>query len=74
MIKAIEKYAEVRYWHKDGNIHDILKQLKFKPDFIFHYDIGYGYVLAPKITGLHQINIPSSAVASATQLVTRRYP
>ncbi|MED3763700.1 glycosyltransferase [Ureibacillus terrenus] len=58
MIKAIEKYAEVRYWHKDGNIHDILKQLKFKPDFIFHYDIGYGYVLAPKITGLHQINIP----------------
>ncbi|MBB5148313.1 MULTISPECIES: glycosyltransferase family protein [Ureibacillus] len=57
-IKAIEKFADVRYWYRDGNIHDILKQLDFKPDFIFHYDIGWGYVLAPRITGLHEINIP----------------
>lgn len=57
-IRAIEKIAEVQYWYKDGNIHDILKNTKFQPDFIFHYDIGYGYPLAPRITGLHEVDIP----------------
>lgn len=57
-IKAIEKFAEVKYWYRDGNIHDILKELDFKPDFIFHYDIAYGYVLAPRIRGLHEVDIP----------------
>ncbi|MFO7316899.1 MAG: glycosyltransferase [Bacilli bacterium] len=58
MIRAIEKYAEVQYWYKDGNIHDILKEIPFKPDFIFHYDIGWGYVLAPRISGLGEVDIP----------------
>ncbi|MFC5558818.1 glycosyltransferase [Ureibacillus thermophilus] len=58
MFKAIEKFADVRYWQQDGNIHDILKKLNFQPDFIFHYDIGYQYAMAPKITGLGEINIP----------------
>lgn len=57
-IQAIEKFADVRYWYRDGNIHDILAQLKFQPDFIFHYDMGYGYALAPRIAGLHEVDIP----------------
>ncbi|WP_043978865.1 glycosyltransferase [Priestia megaterium] len=58
MIKAIEDYADVYYWYKDGNIHNIIKSLGVKPDFIFHYDIAWGNGLAPQITGLHSIDIP----------------
>lgn len=57
-IKAIEKYAEVKYWHNNGNIHEIMKNLNFTPDFIFHYDVVYNYALAPKITGLNEVKIP----------------
>lgn len=57
-IKAIENYADVYYWHKDGNMSSILKQINFKPDFIYHYDIAWNYVFAPKITGLRSVNIP----------------
>lgn len=57
-IAALEKFAEVQYWYKDGDINEILKKINFKPDFIFHYDIGYNYGLAPKIIGLEKINIP----------------
>lgn len=57
-ITAIENFAEVKYWYRNGNIHEIIKTLNFTPDFIFHYDMGWGYALAPKITGLDEINIP----------------
>lgn len=57
-IQAIEKFAEVKYWYEDGNIHDIIKTLNFTPDFIFHYDIAWGYALAPNITGLNEVDIP----------------
>lgn len=58
MIKAIEKYAEVRYWHKNGAITDILKTLDFTPDFILHYDFAWRSALSPIITGLGNIDIP----------------
>ncbi|MDV2685083.1 glycosyltransferase [Alkalihalophilus lindianensis] len=58
IINAIEEFANVKYWHKDADINDVLEQLKFSPDFIFHYDIAWNYALAPKITGLDKINIP----------------
>ncbi|MFB4163997.1 glycosyltransferase [Alteribacillus sp. JSM 102045] len=57
-IKAIEKQAEVYYWDKDGNILDILQQINFNPDFIYHYDIAWNYAFAPKIAGLGSVNIP----------------
>lgn len=57
-IKAIEKYAEVKYWHTNGNIHEIMKTLDFTPDFILHYDMGWYYALAPYITGLDEVDIP----------------
>jgi len=60
-IKTIEKYADVKYWHTNGNIHQIIKKLNFTPDFILHYDIGWNYAMAPKITGLNEIKIPKGA-------------
>ncbi|SDC38998.1 Glycosyl transferases group 1 [Shouchella lonarensis] len=58
MITAIEKHAEVRYWHKDGRLTDILSQLAFTPDFIFHYDTGHkAKPFAPDIKGLAQTKI-----------------
>lgn len=57
MIKALEAYADVYYWSKDGHINDILKNLNINPDFIFHYDIAWNYGLAPKIEGLDQVDI-----------------
>lgn len=58
MITAIEAEADVRYWHQDGNIQDILAELDFTPDFIFHYDIEWHNAFAPKISGLPSISIP----------------
>ncbi|MGG1397245.1 glycosyltransferase [Bacillus salipaludis] len=57
LFNSVEKYAEVKYWHKDGHINEILKELNFIPDFIFHYDIT-GYAFSPRILGLDQVNIP----------------
>ncbi|MCM3761349.1 glycosyltransferase [Alkalihalobacillus oceani] len=58
MIRALEKYADVEYWHESGDIREILAGLDHRPDFIFHYDIAWRYGLAPKITGLGQVDIP----------------
>jgi len=57
MIKALEEYADVYYWYRNGHIQNILKQLKIKPDFIFHYDISWNYSLAPNVHGLEDIDI-----------------
>ncbi len=60
MLRAIEEFAEVHYWHEDGNIHEILGALQWRPDFIFHYDIAWDNGLAPAITGLADIDIPKA--------------
>ncbi|MDQ8735762.1 glycosyltransferase [Paenibacillus sp. LHD-38] len=57
-IKAIEKVADVQYWHRNGDILDILKKIKMKPDFIFHYDIAWNYAFSPNITNLNKVKIP----------------
>lgn len=57
-IKAIEEFADIKYWYEDGDICDIMNQLNFMPDFIYHYDIAWGYALAPRITGLDKVNLP----------------
>ncbi|ERN52878.1 glycosyltransferase [Alkalihalophilus marmarensis] len=58
IINAIEEYAQLCYWYEDGDIKDILKEIPFTPDFIFHYDIAWNYALSPNITGLENVNIP----------------
>ncbi|WP_364152930.1 glycosyltransferase family protein [Paenibacillus sp. LPE1-1-1.1] len=57
-IQAIEKVADVRYWHSNGNILEILKKMNMKPDFIFHYDIAWNFAFAPQITNLDKVKIP----------------
>jgi len=57
-IQAIEEFADVHYWYEDGDISEILNQLSFTPDFIYHYDIAWKYAFAPRITGLDKINLP----------------
>ncbi|MFS0865165.1 glycosyltransferase [Fredinandcohnia sp. 179-A 10B2 NHS] len=61
-LQAIEKYAEVRYWYRNGNIHDILSELNFNPDFILHYDNAWGNALAPAISGLDKVDIPKGCI------------
>lgn len=58
MITAVEEFAEVKYWHTSGDIINILKDIKFIPDFILHYDIEWNYSYSPLITGLDKVNIP----------------
>jgi hypothetical protein len=57
MLTAIEKEADVRYWHADGDILDILPRIDFEPDFIFHYDIEWHNAFAPKIANLNKVGI-----------------
>ncbi|WP_134704967.1 glycosyltransferase [Ammoniphilus sp. YIM 78166] len=57
-LRAIEEFAEVKYWNNDGDIREILKKLNYSPDFIFHYDVGWNFTYAPKIKGLEKLTIP----------------
>lgn len=57
LFKSLETYADVYYWHVDGHIQDIIRELDIHPDFIFHYDIAWNYGLAPHISGLSETNI-----------------
>ncbi|WP_112179901.1 MULTISPECIES: glycosyltransferase [Paraliobacillus] len=58
MIRALEQFADVYYWKRDGDILDIIKQIGVRPDFILHYDIGWENFFSPKITNLDKIDIP----------------
>lgn len=60
-LQAIEKVANVSYYHEDGDILNIVKQQTSRPDFIFHYDITAKNRLSPKIQNLNNINIPVGA-------------
>ncbi|WBW96614.1 glycosyltransferase [Oceanirhabdus sp. W0125-5] len=71
MIASIEKFAEVKYWHKDGDINEILKNIKFSPDFIFSYDIEWKYAFTPIITGLEKVNIPKGTYVKDTYWIPR---
>src|SRR5699024_604370 len=47
-LEAVEEFANVSYHHEDGDILEILKQQKSRPDFIFHYDITAQNLLSPR--------------------------
>lgn len=57
-LEAVEEFANVSYHHEDGDILEILKQQKSRPDFIFHYDITAQNLLSPRIENLDKIDIP----------------
>lgn len=60
-LQEIERVANVAYHHEDGDIFEILKRQKVKPDFILHYDITAKHFLSPKIENLDKIDIPVGA-------------
>ncbi|MEW9672179.1 glycosyltransferase [Ammoniphilus sp. 3BR4] len=66
-LKAIEEFAHVQYWSKNGDIRDIIRKIGYIPDFIFQYDIAYGYSYTPKVWGLDQVSIPKGAYVNDAQ-------
>jgi hypothetical protein len=57
LIKIPE--LDIRICYQSGNIHDILKELDFSPDFIFIDEIEYFRKKQGFIQGLKEVNIPS---------------
>lgn len=60
-LQAIERFANVSYHHTDGDIIEIIKLQKRRPDFILHYDITAKNLLSPIIHNLNKIDIPVGA-------------
>lgn len=60
-LLELKKHANVLFWTHDGDIVQILRNLKnkhqYEPDFILHYDNAYPH-FSPVVTGLEQISIP----------------
>ncbi|OIJ10399.1 glycosyl transferase family 1 [Anaerobacillus alkalilacustris] len=72
MIKAIEEFADVYYWGRNGSILDILKKINIKPDFILHYEDAWNNFFAPKITNLNKVGIPKGGFVIDTHWFPRR--
>ncbi|KGA97302.1 hypothetical protein AJ85_16620 [Alkalihalobacillus alcalophilus ATCC 27647 = CGMCC 1.3604] len=62
LLKPLQYFADVYYWHEDGHIQDILNKFPKQPDFILHYDNANRSALAPIITGLETVSIPKGCV------------
>ena len=58
LIKSLEPYANMLYWHEDGNLGEILTRIDMEPDLILHYDIGWKQSYAPNIIGLRSRPCP----------------
>ncbi|OAT79719.1 hypothetical protein A6P54_16635 [Bacillus sp. MKU004] len=54
--KELSFITDLEVWHQPGNIHHILKQIRFVPDFIYIYVCGSAN--CPRITGLDSLKIP----------------
>lgn len=56
LAQELIKQTQLFVWKADGNIHDILSKIPFRPDFILLNDFHPDYL--PKITGLNSVPIP----------------
>ena len=54
--EELDKHCDLTLWYSPGNIQDILKKVKLKPDFILINDMKY--TRSPHITGLSSLKIP----------------
>jgi hypothetical protein len=54
----LSKITDLVLWHQSWNIHDILRKIRFKPDFILMNDISH----SPIITGLSHVDIPKGII------------
>ncbi|WAA08597.1 glycosyltransferase [Fervidibacillus albus] len=56
--RELAEITDLVIWHEEGNIHDILKQIRFQPDFILIMYYRSNPVICPPITGLNTLTIP----------------
>lgn len=56
--KELAQITDLAIWHNDGNIHDILNQISFKPDFILFVYYQSKTHIYPQISGLNTLKIP----------------
>ncbi|MFY0543714.1 glycosyltransferase family protein [Brevibacillus sp. H7] len=56
LMTELAKMTELTLWTQPGNIHDIIKKISKKPDFIFINE--FGETKTPPITGLSTLSIP----------------
>jgi len=54
LSKGLEDVCDCKVWHKPANIHEVMKELDFQPDFILINDVSG----SPSITGLEEVDIP----------------
>ncbi|MGE5450184.1 MAG: glycosyltransferase, partial [Methanomassiliicoccales archaeon] len=56
LLLELEKHATIHLWHQPGDINDIIRHLKIKPDIVFINE--YAETNCPKVTGLETLTIP----------------
>ncbi|MED1472279.1 glycosyltransferase [Bacillus salipaludis] len=58
LTKEMSNITDIVFWHQPGNIHDILKQIEFVPDFILIFFYASDPGISPPISGLDTLEIP----------------
>lgn len=56
LSQELAELSHLALWHQPGNIHDILQNIPFRPDFILLNDMKKTH--CPEITGLSSLTIP----------------
>lgn len=56
--QELAKITDLVIWHKEGNIHDIINKISFKPDFILLMHYKSKTHMYPPISGLSTLEIP----------------
>lgn len=60
LSRELAKQAELKMWHENGHISDILRKLRWRPDFILLNDFKPDY--CPFVHGFRDLNIPVGAI------------
>ncbi|MCM3765775.1 glycosyltransferase [Neobacillus niacini] len=58
LANELSTITDLHIWHQPGNIHNILKDIPFVPDFILIYLYGSAAEFSPPISGLDTLVIP----------------
>lgn len=58
LARELSEIADVVFWYEPGHIDDILKQIRFTPDFILIFFYKSREDMSPPITGLNTLKIP----------------
>jgi hypothetical protein len=58
LANELSSITDLHVWHQPGNIHEILKNIPFVPDFILIYLYGSAPAFSPTISGLDTLEVP----------------